>query len=167
MHVQEIVNSKTRTYHGRVGAGRPTAGRQGGAGSGSTRRQWVGSPRIQPTFSGPLRTTLLGLSLTARTKEFLCKPMGEQNKRLASSWPAVGQRFICRTTATVRSRLPTSALMHNCLYKLFSSKACPENCRIPNQNKSQAGRGRGAERGHAGGDPERSVRQENSRTCLA
>ena len=58
----------TRTHHGRVGTGRRTAGQRGGAGTGSTGRRRVGSPRRQPSLS-PSRqskTTLLSMSLEAR-----------------------------------------------------------------------------------------------------
>ena len=43
------VDSKTRTYHGRVGTGRRTAGPRGGAGTSKTGCRRVGSPRRQPT----------------------------------------------------------------------------------------------------------------------
>ena len=44
------VESKTRTYHGRVGAAQRTAGRRGGAGQSRTGRRRVGSPRRQPSL---------------------------------------------------------------------------------------------------------------------
>ena len=68
----------------RVGTGRRTAGRWGGAGIGSTGRRRVDSPRRQPIPSPPRQSkkTLLDLSLEARTKEILCEPMGEQSQRL-------------------------------------------------------------------------------------
>ena len=46
--LEELVESKTRTYHGRVETGRRTAGRRGGAELGSTGRRQVGPPRKQP-----------------------------------------------------------------------------------------------------------------------
>ena len=78
------VESKTRTYHGQVGTGRRTAGRRGGAGLGRVGRRWVSLPRRQPSLIPSRRSkkTLLGMSLEARTKETLCKPMEEQNVRL-------------------------------------------------------------------------------------
>ena len=46
----QLVESKARTFHGRVGAGRRTAGRRGGAETGRTVRRQVGSPRTQPSL---------------------------------------------------------------------------------------------------------------------
>ena len=67
-------------YHGRIGAGRRTAGRGGGAGTGRTRRRQVGSPKKQPMLlpSLPAKKSVLGVSLEARTNEFLCKPMEQK-----------------------------------------------------------------------------------------
>ena len=59
------VESKTRTYPGRVGTGRRTAGRRGRAGTGSTgRRRRDCSPRRQQTLLLPRRwkNDLLGVS---------------------------------------------------------------------------------------------------------
>ena len=42
---KRVVESKTRTYHGRLGLGRRTAGQRGGAEPGRTGRRWIGSPR--------------------------------------------------------------------------------------------------------------------------
>ena len=51
--VHKPLESKTQTYHVRVGAGRVGAGRRGGAGQGRVGRQRVGSPRRQPTLAHP------------------------------------------------------------------------------------------------------------------
>ena len=84
------VESKTRTYHGRVGAARRTARRRGGAGTGRTGRRRFGSPKMDPSlvFSRQWGETLLGVSLEARTDEFLHKPVAEQNERLTSGLSA-------------------------------------------------------------------------------
>ena len=47
---EKPVESQTRTYYGLVGTGRRTAGRRGGAGTGSTGRRRPGLPRRQPTL---------------------------------------------------------------------------------------------------------------------
>ena len=62
-----------------------TAGR-GGAGTGRTGRRRVGPPRKQlsPLPSRRSKKTLQGVSLEARTKETLYKPMEEQNPRLTT-----------------------------------------------------------------------------------
>ena len=44
------VESKTRTYHRRVGAGRCTAEQQGGVGLGRTGRQQICPPKSQPSL---------------------------------------------------------------------------------------------------------------------
>ena len=76
--------SKTRTDHGRVGAGRRTAQQRGQAGPGRKGRRRSGSPKrhlsLVPTRVP--KTTVLDVSSEARTKEFLCKPAEEQNPRL-------------------------------------------------------------------------------------
>ena len=51
--IRKLVESKTRTYPGRVGAGRHTAGRRGGAGPGRMRRRRDGSPKRQPAACSP------------------------------------------------------------------------------------------------------------------
>ena len=87
----QIVEPKTRTYHRRVGMGRRTAGRRGGAETGKTGRRWVGSPKKQPTLLPRRRSkkTFLGAPVEARTKETLCTPTGEQNLRLTRDLSAV------------------------------------------------------------------------------
>ena len=71
------VESKTRTYPGRVGTGRPTARRRGRAGTGSTgRRRRDCSPRGKQTLLSPRQwKNVLGVPQEERTKEnILCKP---------------------------------------------------------------------------------------------
>ena len=69
-----LVESKTRTYHGRVEAARRTAGRRGGAKAGEMGCRQVGSPRIQPSllFFNQSKNTLFGMSREARSIDFLC-----------------------------------------------------------------------------------------------
>ena len=69
-----FVQPKTRTYHGRVGAGRPTAERRSEARPGMTGRRRDGSPRRRPTLLAPRassqsKTTVLHDSSKARTNE--------------------------------------------------------------------------------------------------
>ena len=68
--------------------------RRVGAGMGSTGRRRDGSPRRKPPLlpSRRCKNNLLGVSLEARTKEILFKPMGEQNPRLTTGSSAVYQR---------------------------------------------------------------------------
>ena len=70
---KQPVESKTRTYHGRIGSGRREAGRRGGAGPGRTGRRRVGLPRTQPSLLPPSvsKTSVLNVSSRARTKEIL------------------------------------------------------------------------------------------------
>ena len=48
--ISSLVESKTRTYHGRFGSARRTAGRRGAARPGKTGRRRVGWPRCQPSL---------------------------------------------------------------------------------------------------------------------
>ena len=75
------VESKTQTYHGRVGTGRRTAERRGGADPGRTARRRIGSPRRQPSLvlSKASNTSVLNDSSEARASEILCKSKEEQN----------------------------------------------------------------------------------------
>ena len=72
------VESKTLTYHGPVGSG---GARWGGL---AGRARQVCSRRTQTSLvpSRASKTNVLNVSPEARTKEFLCKPMGEQSPRL-------------------------------------------------------------------------------------
>ena len=84
-----IVESKTRTYHGRDG----TEAAHGGAMRGRAAQDADGtfSPR-RKKFLFPSRrwkNNILGASLEARTIEILRKPMEEQNPRLATGSSAV------------------------------------------------------------------------------
>ena len=94
LQLETPVESKTRTYHGRVGTGRRTAGRRGGAGPGRTGRRQIGSPRIQPSPlpSKASNTPVLNVSSGSRTSEMLCKPVGEQSPRWTRVGSAVYQR---------------------------------------------------------------------------
>ena len=71
--VLQIVESKTRTYHGREGAGRRAAGWPGGAGPNSSGRRPISSPGKQTPILPPRasRATVLNDTLGARTKEIL------------------------------------------------------------------------------------------------
>ena len=85
-----LADSKTRTYHGRVGAGWRTAGWPGGAGPGSSGRRPSGSPRRYPSILPPRasKTTVLIVSWGERTKQSLFKPMEEHDNRLTSGLSA-------------------------------------------------------------------------------
>ena len=80
------VESKTRTYHGRVGSGR-TAGRT--AGPGRTERRQNSSPRKQASLVPPKasRTRPLNVFPEARTSKILYKPN-------AGTKSAVDKRFV-------------------------------------------------------------------------
>ena len=96
-HILQLDEPKTRTYHGRVGSGRRTAGPWGGAEPGKTGRRRVGSPRRQPSLAPPIRPTktfVRHVYVSARTSEMPCKARGEQ---------AVYPQFIRGTTAALRS----------------------------------------------------------------
>ena len=71
MHTHILVESKTRTYHGRVGSGRRTAGRRGGAGSCRTGRRRIVSPRRRPSLAPPKASNgpVLNDSSEERTSE--------------------------------------------------------------------------------------------------
>ena len=71
--------SKTRTYHGRVGSRRTAGWRRTG-------RRQNGSPRRQPSLvpSKASKTRVLNVSPEARTCEILCKPREEQSDRLTT-----------------------------------------------------------------------------------
>ena len=88
---QALVESKTRTYHGRVGSGRP-AERPGRVG-----QDWVPTELfaqetkvLVPTKASKKRR--FNVSPEARTNEILCKPKEKQNQRLTRGWPAVYHR---------------------------------------------------------------------------
>ena len=74
--------SKTRIYHGRVGAGRRTTGWPGGAEPGSSGRRPIGSTRRQPftLSSRASKRTVLNVSRGARTSETPCKPMRDDGR---------------------------------------------------------------------------------------
>ena len=76
-----LVESKTRTYHGRVGSGQRTAGQRGGAEPGRTGHRRIGSIRGQLSLfpSKASSTTVLHVSSEARTSEIRCKPMEDKN----------------------------------------------------------------------------------------
>ena len=75
--------SGTRTYHGRVGAGRRTAEGQGGAGGSGSERRRDSPPRTQRTLLplGDSTTAVLDTPPEALTSEVPFKPVGEQNSR--------------------------------------------------------------------------------------
>ena len=122
-----IVESKTRTYYGRVDTGRRTAGRRGRAETGSTGRRRDGSPRRKPYLLPPRRwkNDLLGVSLEARRKRTLWKPLGEQRPRSTTGSQPVRPRFITGTRSALRSWMLTSVPPPVCHCNLFSRKAYP------------------------------------------
>ena len=99
--------SKTRTYHGRVGLGR-AAGRRGG--SGRTGRRQNSPPRRQASFIPSKASTKcrLNVSPEARTSDILCKPTEEHNERLRTGLLAVYPQFINRKRNALCSWLLTS-----------------------------------------------------------
>ena len=81
-----VVEFKTLTYHWRVGAGRRTAGRWGGAGQGRMGRRRVGSPRKQSTLLPPRasrasKATVLNVSSEARNNRTPMYPVHAFNTR--------------------------------------------------------------------------------------
>ena len=109
------VASKTKTYHGRIGTGRRTAGRRGGGPARTGRRQ-IGSSRKQP-FPVPSKAsyiTVLNVLSDARTSEILRKPAEEQNPRWTS-----------RTKRALRSWLLTNGQAPFCFRKPFYSRHVP------------------------------------------
>ena len=119
------VEPKSRTYHGRVRAGRCTAGRRGGAELGRKRRQRVRSLRRQPSplpsrTSRASKTTVMDVSSKARTNEILCKPEKEHNEQLIRGLFAVYSRFIRGTMAALRSWLLINEPTPICLCKPVS-----------------------------------------------
>ena len=72
-YANRLVKSKTRTHHGRVGAGRSAAGWRRRAGRGRTERRRVGSLRRRPSLlpSKESKTTVLNVSSKARIREIL------------------------------------------------------------------------------------------------
>ena len=69
-----LVESKTRTYHGRVGSGR-AAGRRGGAGQDGTPTGLFAQDTTVPrTLYRASKTRILNVFPEARTSEVLCKP---------------------------------------------------------------------------------------------
>ena len=95
-YVNRHVESKTRTQPGRVGTGRRTAGRRGRAGTGSTGRRRVGSPRrklwviraspdpfVSQNFPVGLRRDRV--DIIQLRFNFLC-PFGLLLTRLSCSW---------------------------------------------------------------------------------
>ena len=88
------------------------AGRRGGAGTGRTSPRDV-SPRTHPILlpSRISEKTIVGVSLQARTIEFLCNPMEEQKPRLIGG-----------TTSALRSLLLTRIPSLNCLSRPVECK---------------------------------------------
>ena len=111
IHFRPLVESKTRTYHGRVGSGLRTTGQRGGAEPGRTGRRRIGSPRRQLTLAPPKAssTPVLNDSSEARTSEILCKPMEEQNPRLTSGSSAGREALLVPGCSLVDCRLFVSA----------------------------------------------------------
>ena len=90
--IHQIVESKTRTCHGRVGSGSPAE--RVGAGSRKTGCQQNYSPGKQRSIvlSKASKTHRFNVSREARTSEILCKPTEEQNQRLTTGLSAVYHR---------------------------------------------------------------------------
>ena len=79
-HVWELVESKTRTYHERVGSGRT---RGVGAGPGRTGRRQTSAPRGQASLVPPeaSKTSLQSVSLEARSSKTLCVQVSSVRSR--------------------------------------------------------------------------------------
>ena len=91
--MQTPVESKTRTYHGRVGSARPSERRGGSAKIGC---QQNCSPRKR-RFTVPSKASKkrrFNVSAEARISEILCQPTEEQNQRLTRGRQPVPPRFI-------------------------------------------------------------------------
>ena len=75
--------SKARTYHERIDAGQRTARRRASAGQSRTGRRRVGSSRKHPSLlhSRASKTTVLNVSLEARTKKTRLNRIDEHNER--------------------------------------------------------------------------------------
>ena len=123
---EQHVESKTRTYHGQFGSGRP-AERPGGIGQDWVPTELFAQKTKASVPSKGSRKRRFNVSPKARTSEILCKPMEEQNQWFTSGLPAVYQRFISRTKSALCSWLPTSGKTLFCLCKPFSCKVCPGN----------------------------------------
>ena len=82
------VESKTRTYHGRVGAAHGGAAGPGRAGQDGTPTDWFAQVTTDPRSPQASWTTVLNDSSEARTTEFLCKPMEERQPRSTSGLSA-------------------------------------------------------------------------------
>ena len=129
-HMFTLVESKTRTYHGRVGAGRGRAAHGGAAGRGGAGQDGTPTGRFDQEITVPLafqgiEDNCLKVSSEARTIEILCKPMEEQKQWCIRGLSAIDNRFIRGTAAALRSWLLTSVPSPICLCKPFSCKACP------------------------------------------
>ena len=131
---------KTRTYHGRVGAGGGRAAHSGAAGQGGVGQDGTPTGRFDQETTDPvalqgIEDKLSKLSFGITNERILCKPREEQNPRLtrglSAVYPqfisAVDNRFIRGTTAALRSWLLTSVPTPICLRKPFSCKACSGN----------------------------------------
>ena len=88
--LQILVESKTRTCHGRVASGRRSVGRRGGAGLGRTGRRRIGPPRRQPTLVPPRHRRQLSRPTPQKHEQRNPHVNGWGNK--ASGRPAVYPR---------------------------------------------------------------------------
>ena len=128
-HRYTLVESKTRTFNGRVEAKRRTAGQRDSAAVG---RDADGS--VRPEDSHPLcppaseesKTTVLNDPSGARTKDIFCKPMEEYNNRLTRGVFAVYRRNNERSSFLAADQCTVAP----CLCKPFSCKACSGNTYI-------------------------------------
>ena len=105
-------------WAGRVGAAHGGAAGRGRAGQDGTPTDRFAQETTVPRTPKASNTPVLNVSSEARTKEILCKSMGEQK-------PHSDQRFIHGTKHALRSWLLTSGPAPFCFCKLFSCKACP------------------------------------------
>ena len=99
----KLVGSKTRTYHGQVGAG-----------WGRLKRRRCYSPRRHRTVLPAQDSTTFVLDdfSEARTSENLCKPMEEQNPRLPRVLLAFDPGLSIGTKSVLRSWLRNSGPSH-------------------------------------------------------
>ena len=142
----DLSNPKPRQITG--GSGRGDAWWGGGAGRALAGRDADGSVR-RGDFSRASNTPVLNDSSEARTKEILCKPIGEQNQRfnfgtasiffVPGCWPLGRRLFVCvRKTFSCKSCLGTQRFT----YRIQS----PD---IPRAGRRKAGRQGGAGPGWA------------------
>ena len=128
---------------GRCVAAHGEAARQGGAGqNGTPTDRFAQETTVHPALQG-IEDNCPERFSEARTKEILCKPMGEQSPRLT--------RRLSPGPRALSPWLLTSVPTLICLCKTFSCKACPGNTDLPNE-RFEAVHSKAAGRGGTGQD---------------